>query len=237
MAGHQSSNYLVEGVEYPRVSTILPAFSLLQYGVDSAIAYAKAKMAEGKSAEEALDLAVKGWQEHSENAMETGRQAHDAVEDLSRGRVTEGPMSVEVQNVCKQWKAWNDTFKPEFLGIECQMLSKKYGYCGTADAICRIGGKVVVVDYKTSKGFYDNYSLQIAAYCGAFAEDESCSTIPTGLCVRFPKDGSPYEVKEYDADCIRRNLEAFRCLARAYYLQKKRRLKNNPHVAEIWGAK
>ena len=40
----------------------------------------------------------------------------------------------------------------------------KIGFAGTLDRICKIDGKVYVLDIKTSNGIYNSYWLQLAAY-------------------------------------------------------------------------
>jgi len=54
------------------------------------------------------------------------------------------------------------------------VYSKKYKYAGAADAIGRLkdGGKLVIVDWKTSNSLHNEYALQLSAYAKALEEME-----------------------------------------------------------------
>jgi len=43
-------------------------------------------------------------------------------------------------------------------------LSKDYRYAGTVDFVGYVDGKLMILDWKTSKAIYDDYWLQLAAY-------------------------------------------------------------------------
>jgi ATP-dependent exoDNAse (exonuclease V) beta subunit len=50
-----------------------------------------------------------------------------------------------------KWKTDNDV---EFLEVERLVYSKQYEYVGRFDLIAKVNGKKMLIDYKTSKGFY-----------------------------------------------------------------------------------
>lgn len=47
---------------------------------------------------------------------------------------------------------------------EIQLVSPEYSFGGTPDAIAEIDGKIVLLDWKTSNGVYQDYIIQLAAY-------------------------------------------------------------------------
>lgn len=54
------------------------------------------------------------------------------------------------------------------LAVECRVFSDRFNYAGTVDLMARSrSGKVVMVDWKTSKYRYPDNALQLAAYAGA----------------------------------------------------------------------
>ncbi len=54
------------------------------------------------------------------------------------------------------------------LAVEYRVFSDRFNYAGTVDLMARSrSGKVVMVDWKTSKYRYPDNALQLAAYAGA----------------------------------------------------------------------
>jgi len=64
-----------------------------------------------------------------------------------------------------QWFKDNDV---KFLETEMKLVSEKYGYGGTFDAVGIIGSglseKLVILDWKTSRFVHDEFLVQLAAY-------------------------------------------------------------------------
>jgi hypothetical protein len=59
---------------------------------------------------------------------------------------------------------WYKETKPETIAYDVTVFSDKYGYAGTIDYLCRIDGKVYIVDFKTSQQVWPEYELQVSAY-------------------------------------------------------------------------
>src|SRR5208282_6385084 len=79
-------------------------------------------------------------------------------------------------------------FKP--LMVEFTVVSKKYGYAGTADLLAEVDGVLTLVDWKTGKAVYKEAHLQNAAYRNALQEMEiydGCTMPLAGLVLRLPK--------------------------------------------------
>jgi hypothetical protein len=66
------------------------------------------------------------------------------------------------------WLGSHDV-KPE--ALERKVMSRKLWYAGTCDFWGRVDGKRCVLDFKTSKGIYDDHWLQTAAYEIALREE------------------------------------------------------------------
>ena len=69
---------------------------------------------------------------------------------------------------------WWEVFKPETIESEKIIFSKKYKYAGTLDwaGVIQVKGKPVIciIDWKTGKGLYKSYDLQVSAYLHAYNE-------------------------------------------------------------------
>jgi len=115
-------------------------------------------------------------------AAERGTSVHKAIEDYNRGLDLHWYSKEEGDEMEKknfddfEWKRicnymeWHAESAPEFIELETELYSKEWGYAGTVDAIAKIGGNLVICDWKSGKDVYDKYRLQIAAYWNAYRE-------------------------------------------------------------------
>lgn len=63
---------------------------------------------------------------------------------------------------------WFDEYKPRVIATEYRLYHKFMGYAGTADLICDIGGKLYVIDYKTTQRIEELLvKVQLKAYSQA----------------------------------------------------------------------
>ncbi|MEV2239460.1 hypothetical protein [Micromonospora sp. NPDC049891] len=114
-------------------------------------------------------------------AAERGTKLHDAAEHT----VLHGP-GVHVDDDAKplvdQWNRWYERYRPEFLATEITVISRKWGFGGTLDAILRftaqsrlpkqlahLTGLPLVDDYKASRSVYLTNGWQVVAYANADA--------------------------------------------------------------------
>lgn len=65
---------------------------------------------------------------------------------------------------------WADKNELMPQSLEQHLWSEKHKYAGTCDYIGICNGKLMILDWKTSKGIYDEYWLQMSAYVQAFEE-------------------------------------------------------------------
>jgi len=67
---------------------------------------------------------------------------------------------------------WVTENKVKFVSAEQFLYSRKYDYCGAADAVARLNGgkELYLIDYKTSGGLYNDVMMQTAAYAKAYEE-------------------------------------------------------------------
>ena len=60
-----------------------------------------------------------------------------------------------------KWFADNNV---DFRETEMKLVSEKYGFGGTFDAIAEVNGKLVLIDFKSSNAVHDEFLVQLAAY-------------------------------------------------------------------------
>lgn len=135
-----------------------------------------------------LDWAKKNGVESDQimiDAASRGSHIHHAIEMIIRGEKLvmdtlvfngqndkEEPLTTDEWEVVKTFVDWNNEVKPKYLLSECTVISKKYGFGGTLDAVAVIGDKMYLIDFKTSKSIYSSHLVQIASYKQALIEDD-----------------------------------------------------------------
>lgn len=134
-----------------------------------------------------------------EEAATKGSAAHSWIESYING---EKPAMPEDENVIASINAfldWEKQHKVKWLETEQIVYSKKYGYVGLFDALAVIDRKTVLIDFKTSKGVYNDYKYQISAYRAAYEEETGKKLSGNSLIVRFDKETAEFEVHECTA--------------------------------------
>jgi len=94
-------------------------------------------------------------------AARLGTAVHDAA---AEGRLPED-VPAPLRPRLRQFRHWLAVSGAEVVASEFQCWNLTVGYAGTADALVRLrDGRIWLVDYKTGKGVYGEYALQLIAY-------------------------------------------------------------------------
>lgn len=112
----------------------------------------------------AVGMLTKATNVIRDKAANAGSEIHQLADAIVKGQEVVVPE--ELQPYVNSLLKWQTDFEPEYLASE-EMVYSRRGYAGTLDAICRIAGDVWLLDYKTSKGVYEETALQLAAYGAA----------------------------------------------------------------------
>lgn len=151
------NTYSVDGVEYPRVTTILGIIDRpeLRYW------YAKVGANEAKRI--------------SDEAKQFGTDFHSLCHEINLGehrRRTWHPPS-QFKDMAYAYINWMSENLEEISHVEHQLISKTHVFGGTADLIARPRGKdgPYILDIKTSKSPSVEWPLQLAAYSIAAEEN------------------------------------------------------------------
>ncbi len=225
-----SRSYPIDGIEYPSVTTILGILgkgdALLGWAVKCALNYIRANMSDETDLESVLHNAAIEWKNARDEAADIGTEIHTLIHKYIKfGKDAAGVLRPEVENGFLAFLDWEKDHKVQWISTELPVVSRVHGFAGTLDAICLFDGKKYLIDFKSSKGFYDGYDMQLAAYRLGAAElghqTEGCGIL------RLDKESGQPEWKDY-SDKQDQAERAFVALVRFYYLQKNRMLKNNP---------
>jgi CRISPR/Cas system-associated exonuclease Cas4 (RecB family) len=73
--------------------------------------------------------------------------------------------------VIESFLKWWETMGIEPVTPEIKLCSPTLQLAGTADLLCRVDGKLTIMDWKTGKGIYPEMFLQLAAYALMYEEE------------------------------------------------------------------
>jgi hypothetical protein len=110
-------------------------------------------------------------------AGDIGTIVHQLIADHLCKREVVIPRGDEILNAFSLFLVWADTVELEPLVLERSVVSTRHEYGGTFDLIARgrfnpkwRKKRTYMIDTKTSKGIYDTFGPQVAAYSEAYRE-------------------------------------------------------------------
>jgi hypothetical protein len=211
-----TANYKTkDGQRVPGVTTIIGRFK--ESGALIAWAYNRGK--------EGLEL-----YDSRDKAAELGSIVHEAVEfavknpNLIPSQLWAGLEQCDANSVMSAFFAWNEWFesnKFEIVEQEIHLVSEQHKYGGTPDAIARDGkGRLVLLDWKTSNGVYQDFLYQLGAYRILWNETFPDNPLTGGshLC-RFAKENGDFAHHFYPD--ISEAEEGFLSMRRLYDIDKQ----------------
>ena len=99
-----------------------------------------------------------------------GTLTHLMIEEFTNGGVVnlDGYTPNEISQAKTAYYGfynWIANNNVEFYETELKLVSEKYQFGGTFDAVCEVNGKLVICDWKTSSsGDYQEFLIQLGAY-------------------------------------------------------------------------
>jgi hypothetical protein len=222
------SRYTINDIEYPSVTEVLDQLkkeALIQWAVNCAIKYIE----QNGLIQETLEKAKTEYRNVSQKSLDIGSEVHSSIESYIKfGRDKLGKIKPEVENALIAFWDWEKENNVDWIESEMTVVNKDLGYAGTLDAIANVNGKIVCIDFKSSKDIYPEYITQVCAYKLARESMDSPIKIDYVGILRLDKETGIPEFKLIDKqERIEREQKAFEALLKYYYLAKKRRLKNN----------
>ncbi|MFB7114057.1 hypothetical protein [Streptomyces sp. NPDC056291] len=113
----------------------------------------------------AIDYLKNAHRRKSKEASDLGSACHDVFERLARGEViSDRSLHIDLKPFVRHFREFLDEVQPEFVYLEETVWHDTLGAAGSFDAIARVDGDLVVLDWKTSKSVYDSVALQLSAY-------------------------------------------------------------------------
>jgi hypothetical protein len=135
------------------------------------------------------------WKKISSHAAYVGTKTHRTIERYLNDESLDELYCDEVSKPFAAFRDWQCT--SGFTLVDCErMIWSDNGYGGTVDLVGYINGALYLIDIKTSKAVYPDYSLQIAAYRTGYEERTGEQIEGMGI-LRLDKPTGAFEWKEY----------------------------------------
>ena len=123
-------------------------------------------------------------------AAQIGTNFHNIAEQYILGKNPTAPMTEPLLTMYNKFTKFWDNAGFEVVATEKTMYSNELDVCGTADLIVthkKWNGKFGILDFKTSKDYYPDMTVQLAAYA-KLCEDSSNIKIDYLGIVKVPKE-------------------------------------------------
>lgn len=178
--------FLASGEKVPGTTTIIGRFK--DSGALMFWAFKQGKLGKDRLYEEA------------EKAADIGTLAHAMVEAHIKGENpaialgnADHEMKVKAHSAFNAYLAWERMTKLRVIDQEMQLVSEKYKYGGTPDAIGIIDNELCLLDWKTSNSVYQDYLIQLAAYRNLWEEHHPDRPLVGGFhLLRFAKEHADF---------------------------------------------
>jgi len=143
------------------------------------------------------------WTKRDEAAVR-GTAVHELAERIAHGEEVDVPD--HLIDPVQGYVRWLDEWQPEVIWTERPVGNRQWWYAGTPDIVCRIDGQVWLLDWKSSRGVFGEYGIQIASYGHAeFFVDDEGNEQPMPVIERYgvvhiePNESTLYELTEPEA--------------------------------------
>lgn len=175
------------------------------------------------TAEELLPVIEEALLQHAvkkEEAASIGSAVHAFAEAYALFRLGRGPepqivdgWDDRIMTGVTSFLDWFTAHEIVFVETERLLYSRQHGYVGITDVVALIDGRKFILDYKTSKGIYNDQLYQLSAYWAAHEEEEG-QKLDGGAILHFDKESGNFTFKEIPRDEHEKNFKTFlACLA------------------------
>jgi len=181
--GRPNNGYWLNGKRIPSVTTVIGNCKI--GGIEPLLSWANRMGQEGKN-----------HREEANKAADAGTCAHDMIECYIRGQEFDPePYTYDALDTAKPcfdgFAKWAKQTNLRLVESEVSLVSEKYGYGGTFDALA-IDDELILGDWKTAKGVYPDNLIQLAAYKQLWEENYPDRPITGGMYIlRISKQAEP----------------------------------------------
>jgi Thiamine monophosphate kinase len=164
---------------------------------------------------------------HTRDAAATaGTACHTLIDCHLRNHPEELPAELDAELEAKARKgfaAFSEWYSQTMVTIdvtETPMVSERYRFGGTPDAIGKVNGKRVLLDWKAANGIYSDYLCQCAAYVLLWEEHHPDDPIESVHLLRVGKEFSEFHHHQWGREVIDHAAKAFLHMRELYELDQ-----------------
>lgn len=172
---------------------------------------------------EICELVQEGKEEHNvqkEKAAELGTRVHDAIDEIIRGNKPK--LKEDEKSGVNAFLDWQKKTDLKIVLPDTKVLSKQYKYGGSLDALGKDKqGRYVVVDFKTSNYFSEEYAYQVSAYHQALKETYGIEC-ERAIILKVHKTKGDFKVKEISS--LKKAFSIFKDCVNLHYKRKEKLL-------------
>jgi hypothetical protein len=132
-----------------------------------------------------VEAARKNFRTVSRKALDAGSRIHEAIEVYLKTGKEPFTKDDQVISAFLAFLEWKDAHKVEPIHLEHTVYG--YDWAGTLDFYGMFDGKKYVIDWKSSKGVYDEMRYQVAGYRSASGDCEGCGILRLDKESGFPE--------------------------------------------------
>lgn len=171
--------YKINGEYASGVTTALGIIAkpqLIWWAASEAANHVKATLRPGVPLDELeiqqlCDEARKAHNRKKDKAADAGTYVHNWIEDFVLGNDPAMPVNPQLQRVINDFLHWWKNTNIEVISPEQVFCSPTHMLAGTADLVCKVDGKLTIMDWKTGSGIYPEMFMQMAAYAMMWEEE------------------------------------------------------------------
>lgn len=185
--------FLKDGTKVPSVTTILSRFKesggLMQWAFKQGQSGAPHLYAEAEKAAAIGTVVHAMVEEHLK-----GSSLDESIA-LGKKMISEGESADALDKVMSAFNAylaWHKNFDVEPVEQEIQLVSEKHRYGGTPDIIGNVGGKLSLLDVKTSSSVFGDFLLQLGGYALLWDENRKQKLNGGYHILRFSKENGDF---------------------------------------------
>lgn len=115
------------------------------------------------------------------------------------------------------YEDWRETTHLEIVRTEFPLVSERYKFGGTPDALGRIKGRLVLLDWKSSGGVYADYLCQLGGY-DLLCTEHNLGPIEGAHLIRFGKEFADFHHHSWGRAVLNTASEAFLLMRSLYEL-------------------
>jgi PD-(D/E)XK nuclease superfamily len=159
-----------------------------------------------------------------DDAGSVGSYAHSLIDDHIHDRPAGAPpesltenMAASARSALAAFQEWSTQVGLRILDTERALISEKFRFGGTYDAIGEANGKLILLDWKTSNRIYPEYVCQLGAYRQLLRETSDGKPTPDAACLlRVGKEMGDFHYHSFPAQVLDLGWEAFEKMRALY---------------------